>query len=133
MLRARQKFGKYQIERRLGEGGFATVYQAMDLIEGIRVALKIPHASVMDDEFLTYFRNEVRLTARLEHPNILPLKNASFINGHFVIVTPLGENSLADRLRCRMSFEKVLDFADQMLQAVAYAHQQRIIHCDIKP
>ena len=121
MLRARQKFGKYRIERRLGEGGFATVYQAMDLIEGIRVALKIPHSSVMDDEVLKDFRNEVRLTARLEHPNILPLKNASFINGHFVIVTPLGEKSLADRLHRRM------------LQAVAYAHQQRIIHCDIKP
>ena len=133
MLRARQKFGKYRIERRLGEGGFATVYQAMDLIEGIRVALKIPHSSVMDDEVLKDFRNEVRLTARLEHPNILPLKNASFINGHFVIVTPLGEKSLADRLHRRMSFEKILDFADQMLQAVAYAHQQRIIHCDIKP
>lgn len=133
MLRARQKFGKYRIERRLGEGGFATVYQAMDLIEGIRVALKIPHASVMDDEVLKDFRNEVRLTARLEHPNILPLKNASFINGHFVIVTPLGEKSLADRLHIRMSFEKILDFADQMLQAVAYAHQQCIIHCDIKP
>jgi len=133
MLRARQKFGKFRIERRLGEGGFATVYQAMDLIEGIRVALKIPHSSVMDDEVLKDFRNEVRLTARLEHPNILPLKNASFINGHFVIVTPLGEKSLADRLHHRMSFEKTLDFADQMLQAVAYAYQQRIIHCDIKP
>ena len=133
MLRARQKFGKYRIERRLGEGGFATVYQAMDLIEGIRVALKIPHASVMNDEVLTDFRNEVRLTARLDHPNILPLKNASFIDGKFVIVTPLGEKSLADRLRLRISFEKVLDFADQMLQAVAYAHGQRIMHCDIKP
>ena len=50
-----------------------------------------------------------------------------------MIVTPLGEKSLADRLHHRMSFEKTLDFADQMLQAVAYAYQQRIIHCDIKP
>ena len=133
MLRARQKLGKYRIERRLGEGSFATVYQAMDLIEGIRVALKIPHTSVMNDEVLKDFRKEVRLTARLDHPNILPLKNASFINGEFVIVTPLGEKSLADRLRLRISFEKVLDFADQMLQAVAYAHGQRIMHCDIKP
>ena len=68
----------------------------MNLIEGIRVALKIPHGSVMNDQVLTSFRNEVRLTARLEHPNILPLKNTSFIDGKFVIVTPLGEKTLAD-------------------------------------
>ena len=72
-LRARQLLGKYRIERRLGEGGFATVYRAMDTIEGIRVALKIPHASLVNSEVLSDFRNEVRLTARLEHPNILPL------------------------------------------------------------
>ena len=132
-LRARQLLGKYRIERRLGEGGFATVYRAMDTIEGIRVALKIPHASLVNSEVLSDFRNEVRLTARLEHPNILPLKNAAFIDDRFVISFPLGERTLDDRLRNRMSLTTALDYASQMLEAAAYAHRLRIIHCDIKP
>lgn len=133
MLRARQKLDKYRIERRLGTGAFATVYQAMDQIEGIRVALKIPHETILDDQVLKDFRQEVRLTAKLEHPHILPLKNASFIDGQFVIVLPLGEKTLADRLTKRMSLKRALDFGEQLLDAVAYAHRERIVHCDIKP
>ena len=132
-LKARQKIGKYRIEQRLAAGGFAAVYQALDTIEGIRVALKIPHASIMTESVLRDFRNEVRLVAKLEHPNILPLKDASFIDGQFVIVFPLGERTLADRLRKRMSVETALDLMEQMLEGLAYAHRHRVIHCDIKP
>lgn len=132
-LKARQRLGKYRIERKLAEGGFATVYQAFDTIEGIRVALKIPQPDMMTGKALDDFRQEVRLTARLEHPNILTLKNASFIDDRFVIVFPLGERSLDDRLKKRMSLETVLDFARQILDAVAAAHSHRIVHCDIKP
>lgn len=133
VLKARQKLGKYRIERRLASGGFAAVFQAFDTIEGIRVAMKIPHASVLSERMLDDFRREVRLTARLDHPNILALKDASFIEGKFVIVTPLGERTLADRLQSRMSLETALDYAEQILDALAYAHRQRIIHCDVKP
>lgn len=105
----------------------------MDTIEGIRVAIKVPHRHVLDDEVLEDFRREVRLTARLDHNNILSLKNASFIDDYFVIVFPLGEKSLADRLRSRMSMKTALELSDQMIEAVAYAHRQKIIHCDIKP
>lgn len=133
MLKARQKLGKYSIERRLADGGFASVYQAMDTIEGVRVALKIPAAKLLTEQLLKDFKSEVRLTARLDHPNILPLKYADFIQGHFVIVFPLGDRTLADRLRSRMSLETVLDYAGQMLEAVAYAHRNKIVHCDIKP
>jgi serine/threonine-protein kinase len=82
---------------------------------------------------LDAFRREVRLAATLDHSNILPLKNASFIDGHFVIVFALGERTLADRLRSRLSLETALDYSEQMMEAVAYAHDRRIIHCDIKP
>ncbi len=133
MLKSRQKLGKYRIERRLATGGFGAVFRAMDTIEGIRVALKIPHASVVSQELIDDFRKEVRMTAKLEHQNILPLKNASFIDDHFVIVFPLGEKSLAERMRSRMSLQTILDLSEQMIDAVAYAHRQRIIHCDIKP
>ena len=133
MFRPGHKLGKYKIERRLGDGGFANVYQAQDTIEGIRVALKIPHDRLITPEVLTDFRNEVRLMAGLHHPNILPLKDANFIDSHFVIAFPLGERTLADRIQSRMSFRTVMTYADQMLAAVAHAHSNRVVHCDIKP
>lgn len=133
VFKVRQKLGKYRIERKLASGGFATVYQALDTIEGIRVALKVPHAAVLTESVLRDFRHEARLTAQLDHTHILPLKNASFIDGYFVIVSPLGEQTLADRLHKRTSFSTAVDWANQMLDAVAYAHRHKIIHCDIKP
>ncbi|MEQ8785304.1 MAG: serine/threonine-protein kinase [Pirellulaceae bacterium] len=125
--------GKYRIERKLGVGGFSVVYRAMDTIEGVRVALKIPHHHLVTPEVLEEFRQEARMMARLEHPNILPLKNAEFIDEKFVIVYPLGEKTLTDRLQSRLSFATAIDYAEQMLSAVAYAHEHRIIHCDVKP
>ncbi len=133
VLRARQRLGKYRIERRLGQGGFAHVYAAMDTIEGVRVALKMPHQNVVTPSMLECFQREARLVARLDHPNILPLKDASFIDGRFVITSRLGERTLNDRLRKRMSFETAIELSMQMVSAVAYAHRQKIIHCDIKP
>ncbi|RIK73790.1 MAG: hypothetical protein DCC67_17475 [Planctomycetota bacterium] len=132
-LRARQKLGKYIIERKLDEGGFAVVYQARDEIEGIRVALKIPHVHLLTSAAMEDFRREVRLVAQLEHPNILPLRTAQFIDDHFVIVSALGLTTLEERISRRLPIDLALDFARQMLSAVAYAHSQRIIHCDIKP
>ena len=133
MLRARQRLGKYRIEKRISSGGFAVVYQAMDTIEGIRVALKVPHAEIITEEVLDDFRQEVRLAVRLEHPHILQLKNASFIDNQFVIAFPLGEKTLSERLRSRLSITTALGYSAQMIEAVACAHQHRIIHCDIKP
>lgn len=132
-LRSRQRLGKYRIERRLAQGGFAHVYQALDTIEGVRVALKMPHQSVVTPVMLDCFQREARLVAKLDHPNILPLKDASFIEGRFVIACRLGEKTLSDRLRNRLAFDSALDLSIQMVSAVAYAHQMGIIHCDIKP
>ena len=131
-LRIRQKLGKYRIEKRLGSGGFANVYGAMDTIEGIRVALKIPHAEVVGD-VLRDFKSEVRLAARLEHPNILSLRFAAFYEGEFIIVFPLGQEALSDRLQRRMALTTVLELNEQMLAATACAHRSKVIHCDIKP
>lgn len=133
LLRAGQKLGKYKVERRIAEGGFAAVYRARDTIEGIHVALKVPHAHLVRPEVMEDFRKEVRLAARLDHPNILPVKDASMIDGWFVIVMPLGRRSLEDRLGSRMSMRTALEYADQMLGALAHAHQHGIIHCDVKP
>jgi serine/threonine protein kinase len=132
-LKSRQMLGKYRIRRRIGAGAFATVYEAYDTIEGIPVALKVPHLDRLDKDSQKLIHHEVRLTARLEHENILPLRNAMMIDGHFVIATPLGEQALTDRLRYRLGPKTAMSYTEQLLDALAYAHEERIIHCDIKP
>ncbi|MEZ4288351.1 MAG: serine/threonine-protein kinase [Polyangiales bacterium] len=132
-FRARQLVGKYRIKKRIGEGAFATVYEAYDTIEGVSVALKVPHKQLVDATMMETIQREVRLTAKLDHPNILPLKNASMIDGQFVIATPLGDEPLSERLHYRMSAKTALSFSEQLVEALAYAHEERIIHCDIKP
>jgi len=133
LVRVRGKLGKYRIDRRLVEGGYATVYQARDTVSDVAVALKIPHPSQVTKDMLDDFRKEVRMTARLDHPNILPIKDAGIIDGVFYVASPLGIESLADRLARRISSRTVIDFASQMIDAVAYAHRKRVLHCDIKP
>lgn len=117
----------------MGTGAYATVYAATDTLLGIKVALKIPSTDVVSPALLDEFRREARLTMKLDHPNILPIRDASFIEGYFVIVSPLGDKTFADRLQRRMSFETGFDFVYQLLDAVAHAHQRGVIHCDIKP
>ncbi len=132
-LKRRQRLGQYRIEAHLSSGGFADVYRAYDTVEGIRVAIKIPQGKLVDAETLDTFRREVRTVARLDHPNILPIKTAGTIDGHFCIVTPLGIESLGDRLQRRMARDTAMVFSEQLLEALAFAHKRKIAHLDIKP
>jgi len=125
--------GKYRIQRRLATGGFAEVYSAFDTVEGIDVAVKIPHEHLLSRGVLNDFRKEARLTAPLDHPNILPIKTADELGGQFAIVTRLGVETLSDRLTRRLGVSTILDFSEQLLSALAFAHRKRIIHCDLKP
>lgn len=130
LLRARQKLGKYRIVRVLSKGPLATVYQAFDTILGTRVALKIPvDGTGAEHDFV----HEARVANRLVHPNILPVRDASYIDKRFVIVMALGQESLGDRIERRMSRELAMSLATQALAAVAFAHEHKVIHCDIKP
>lgn len=133
MLKPKSKFGKYRIQRRIAQGGFADVYRAYDTIEGINVAIKIPNPAILVHRNLDDFLREVRLTSKLDHPNILHIKNADYIDGLFVIVYPLGEGTLGERMSKRLPFDTALEYTEQMLGAVAFAHRKRILHCDIKP
>lgn len=131
MLRARQKIGKYRILGRIASGPMADVYRAADTIHRTTVALKIPKSdnnSTHED-----FLHEVQIAMRLRHPNILQVQDASFIGDKFVIAMELGSESLADRIERRMSVNLAVDIADQALAALAFAHEKKIIHCDIKP
>lgn len=133
MLRRGSRIGKYRIEGCLANGPMARVYRAFDTIEGGRVALKVVTETGTTDDLVRQFRAEARVMVKLDHPNILPLKDASRIDGHFVLVTPLGHGSLADRLGKRLSATRALDYSSQLLRALAHAHERRVMHCDVKP
>ncbi len=131
LLKARQRIGKYRILGRIASGPLADVYRAQDTVQKQKVALKIPKADygTGHEEFL----HEVRVATKLRHPNILSVMNASYIDERFVIAMELGEESLADRLERRISTARAIDLAGQALASMAYAHEHKIIHCDIKP
>lgn len=131
--RSGSRLGKYKILKRIADGGFATVYRARDTIEGLEVALKIPISSEFEPALLADFAREARLAATLEHPNILPLKNADVIDGTFVLAYQLGTESLAARIRRRFSLTRALEWSEQLVSALAHAHGRKVIHCDVKP
>ncbi len=133
-LRAGVRLDKYRLIRRLGEGGFAVVFHAHDTIEDRSVALKLPDlSSAALSQSYEDVQREVRIMAALSHESILPLKDARYIDGQFVMVFPLGEESLNDRLSRRMARSTAVDYIRQMTAAVAHAHENKVLHRDIKP
>jgi class 3 adenylate cyclase/tRNA A-37 threonylcarbamoyl transferase component Bud32/tetratricopeptide (TPR) repeat protein len=126
---------RYDIERELGSGAFATVYLADDLKHPRRVAVKVlkPElaAAVARDRFLL----EIKLTAQLNHPHILPLLDSDERGGFLFYVMPYVAQSLRQRLRHerQLSIEEAVRIARELAGPLAAAHAQGILHRDIKP
>ncbi|MBN1766293.1 MAG: protein kinase, partial [Sedimentisphaerales bacterium] len=131
-LRRRSRLGKYRLESRLGTGGYCEVWKAKDTIEGIYVALKIPLINSRGQRDNQTLLKEVKLVSQLRHPNILPVKNANIINGYAVMATEIGRKTLDDCSR-PMSVKRIVNIISQVLSALAYAHQHRVVHCDVTP
>jgi len=128
-----KRIGQFKILRTLSDEGVTRVYEALDDVQGIRVALKVPGPGFDDPESLTTFRREARIAAKLDHPNILPVLYAGKIDGRFVLVHRMGKETLADRLGRRTSDARKRAFAEQFLAALAHAHGLKVAHLDIKP
>jgi serine/threonine-protein kinase len=128
--------GKYRIERELGEGGMASVYLAEDIKHARKVAMKVlkPElAAVIGGE---RFLAEIRTTANLQHPHILPLFDSGEAGSFLYYVMPYVEGeTLRDRLdRDRqLPVEEALSIARDVADALDYAHRNDVIHRDIKP
>jgi serine/threonine protein kinase len=75
-LRRRARIGKYTLEKKLGSGSFASVWQARDAVEHRRVALKIAHPQVIEEWGREAIEREARIASRLHHPNIVAVRNA---------------------------------------------------------
>ena len=128
--------GRYAIERELGEGGMATVYLARDLRHEREVALKVlkPElaAVIGADRFLA----EIKTTANLQHPHILPLFDSGEEDGFLYYVMPYVEGeSLREKLdrERQLGVEDALALTRKVADALDYAHEKGIVHRDIKP
>jgi serine/threonine-protein kinase len=127
---------RYRIERELGRGGMATVYLAHDLRQERLVALKAIHPEVTVTLGPERFLREIKLTANLRHPHILPLFDSGEAAGQLWYTMPYVEGeSLRQRLlrEKRLPLVEALRIARDVLAALAYAHERGIVHRDIKP
>ncbi len=128
--------GRYVIMRQLGAGGMATVYLAQDIKHDREVAIKVLHpelaAALGGDRFLT----EIKTTARLQHPHILPLLDSGDAGGLLFYVMPfVAGETLRDRLERerQLPIDDAVRIAGEIADALGAAHAQGIIHRDVKP
>jgi eukaryotic-like serine/threonine-protein kinase len=127
---------RYVLEQELGQGGMATVYCAQDLRHDRKVAIKVvkPELSAVlgPERFLA----EIRVTAHLQHPHILPLFDSGSADGLLFYVMPYVEGeSLREKLRQerQLPVEEAVQIAREVASALDYAHRHGVIHRDIKP
>ena len=126
----------YVIERELGRGGMALVYLARDIRHERFVALKTLRPEIAVALGRERFLREIKLAARLQHPNILPVYDSGDAGGALYFVMPFVEGeSLRDRLEreSQLPFEEALQIAREVADALAYAHSHDVVHRDIKP
>jgi serine/threonine-protein kinase len=127
---------RYRIERELGQGGMGLVFLAEDLKHGRHVALKVLRPELAQSLGGDRFLREIRIAARLNHPNILTLIDSGEAGGFMYYVLPYVEG---ESLRARLDREKQLSVEDalritrEVADALSHAHSLGIVHRDIKP
>src|SRR5437660_9520150 len=143
-----RRLGKYELQERLGYGGMAEVWKAMDTQLQRYVAIKLLHANLQNDPtFITRFLREARMMASLRHPNIVQvhdfqvakLSESSESPTAYMVMDYIEGPTLADYIG-RTSSAKAFPTASEIVNlfisissAVDYAHQHGMIHRDIKP
>ncbi|MGH7694640.1 MAG: protein kinase domain-containing protein [Gemmatimonadaceae bacterium] len=134
---------RYRIERRLGEGGMATVYLAEDLKHDRKVALKVLRPELAAVLGADRFVQEIKTTAQLQHPHILPLYDSGSTaaphggsTGSLYYVMPyIQGETLREKLdrEQQLGIDEAVKIATEVADALQYAHEQGVIHRDIKP
>ena len=129
--------GRYQVRSRIARGGMATVYLATDLRLERRVAIKIMHGHLADDNtFKTRFVQEARSAARLAHPNVVNVfDQGQDADMAYLVMEYLPGITLRDLLKDykRLTPEQTIDILDAVLSGLAAAHKAGIVHRDLKP
>ncbi|HEV8357324.1 MAG TPA: protein kinase [Gemmatimonadales bacterium] len=127
---------RYRIERELGQGGMATVYLAQDLKHDRRVALKVLKPELAAVLGAERFVVEIKTTAALQHPHILPLFDSGTADGFLYYVMPYIEGeTLRDKLsrETQLGIDEAVRITREVADALDYAHRHGVIHRDIKP
>src|SRR5512146_3494524 len=128
--------GRYRIERHLGEGGMASVYLAQDVRHDRKVALKLLKPELAAVLGAERFVQEIKTTAALQHPHILPLFDSGAADGFLFYVMPYVEGeTLRDKLNreTQLAIDDAVRITTDVADALDYAHRHGVIHRDIKP
>ena len=131
-----KQFGSYQLIGPLGEGGMAAVYKAYQASMDRYVALKVlPRSLANDPEFVSRFRREAKLLAKLQHPHILPVFDYGEAEGYTYIVMPFVQSGTLMRLLegKPLPLKDICQVISQVGDALNYAHSQGLVHRDVKP
>jgi tetratricopeptide (TPR) repeat protein len=128
--------GRFRIIRRIGRGGFGTVFEAYDPELDRMVALKVPRQELPETatEFQRFTR-EARNASQLHHPAIVPIFDLCKVDGRTCIVSELVQGSSLDRLmnQRRFAFRESALLVAAVAEGLEYAHQRNVVHRDIKP
>ncbi len=131
-----RRFGRYQVLARLGKGGMGEVYQALQPGLGRLVAIKVlPPELQHDREFVERFNREAQALARLNHPNIVTVHEFGVEEGRYYFVMELVDGTnLRQLLRDgKLPPERALRIVPQVCDALEYAHEEGVVHRDVKP
>jgi TolB-like protein len=127
---------RYEFQREIGQGAYATVYRALDLRHDRLVAIKVLNVDPGSDLAEVRFVREIKWLARLQHPNILPLHDSGHVGNLLYFITPyLSGESLRDMIKRerRLSVRDAARIAHEVADALQYAHGCGVVHRDIKP
>ena len=131
------QIGKYKLLRLIGEGGMASVYEAEHETLGSKAAIKVLNPLLSSNKQIRErFKNEARLMASLEHPNITRVLDYEESDSHLAIAMELlpGEDlSARIRRQGKLSEDEIVRIFEQVLQGFEYAHSKGVVHRDIKP
>ena len=129
--------GRYELEERVGSGGMSTVYRAHDSMLERKVALKILHQRLVDDEeYVERFRREARAVAQLAHPNIVTVIDRGEDAGRQFIVFEYVDGDDLKQMIDRagpLPIDQVVELGREIAAALAFAHERGIVHRDVKP
>ncbi len=131
-----QQLGNYRLTSLLGQGGFAEVYLGEHIHLGTKAAVKVLHTQ-LNDEYAETFRTEARTIAHLAHPHIIRILEFGVEGGTPFLVMDYAPNGALRKVShfqgSPLAVATIVTYVKQIADALQYAHDKNLIHCDVKP